>query len=146
MDIRIRKLENRREEPEPDVPTTSRRSPAILIVTLAILAASAGISSYYFYSKLNKLEQYQRPAEQNKEDIVRQAGKLILLPGGEEPSIAEVTDPVRLSDQPFFANAEVGDQVLIYRIARKAILYRPSINKIIEVSALNPETATSSQQ
>ena len=44
-----------------------------------------------------------------------------------------MTDPKILKDKSFFTLAEIGDKVLIYTKFGKAILYRPSINKIVEV-------------
>jgi|SRR3989344_5799275 len=68
-------------------------------------------------------------------DLVEKVGKLIDLPG-ETPTIATVTDLTQLSDQPFFKNAQNGDKILIFTEAKKAILYRPSTNKIIETAPL----------
>jgi len=45
-----------------------------------------------------------------------------------------VTDANSFSNQAGFENAENGDKVLIYTNAKKAILYRPSINEIIVVT------------
>ena len=72
-------------------------------------------------------------------------GKLIVLPTGEEPTIATVTDPKALQDQPFFANAEVGDRVLIYQTSKKAILYRPSTNIILNIAPLTVSPTPLSQ-
>lgn len=69
--------------------------------------------------------------------LISQVGKLIDLPKDETPTIATITDISKLKDQPFFANAKNGDKVLIYTNAKKAILYRPSENRIIEVGAVN---------
>lgn len=66
-------------------------------------------------------------------DIIESVGKLMVLPT-EEPTIATVSDPESLKGQPFFMNAKIGDKVLIYSTAGKAIIYRPSINKVIEIA------------
>jgi hypothetical protein len=63
-------------------------------------------------------------------------GKLILLPSGETPTIMTVTDKQKLTGQQFFANAKNGDKVLIYEKAKKAFLYDPVADKIIEVSPI----------
>ena len=76
-------------------------------------------------------------APQITAQIVTRVGELIVLPEGENPTIATVSDPERLRDQPFFAKAKVGDQVLIYTNAHKAILYDPKQHKILEVAPLN---------
>jgi hypothetical protein len=67
---------------------------------------------------------------------VAAVGKLIVLPTDEQPTLATVVDPSKLKNQPFFAQAQKGDQVLIYTNARKAILYSPTANKIVEVAPL----------
>lgn len=69
--------------------------------------------------------------------LVAQVGKLISLPTDEKPTVATVVDASKVKDQPFFANAKNDDKVLIYQKAAKAILFRPSENRIIEVGTLN---------
>lgn len=76
--------------------------------------------------------------------LVTTVGKLISLPSDETPTVATVTDIEKIKDQVFFKNAKVGDKVLIYTNAKKAILYRPSENRIIEVGAVNINQALSS--
>ena len=68
-------------------------------------------------------------------------GKLIDLPN-ETPTVATVTDSKKLKDQPFFSKVENGDKVLIFTKAKKAILFRPSTNKILDVA---PLTITNNQ-
>ena len=42
----------------------------------------------------------------------------------------------------FFSKAKVGDKVIIYTNARKAILYDPVAGKIVEVAPVNIGTPT----
>jgi hypothetical protein len=117
-----------------------------LITLLAIGAAVYfGIEFYMTKSQNSKLNSelttlQQDPAIRLKEEndqIVAAVGKLINLPTDEQPTIATVTDLSKLQNQPFFQSAQLGDKVLIYQNAKKAILYRPSENKIIEVAPLD---------
>ncbi len=62
--------------------------------------------------------------------------RIIDLPAGEKPTIFPVYDVEKLRDQPFFARAQNGDVVMIFSAAQKAYLYRPSANKLIEVSPI----------
>ena len=88
--------------------------------------------------ELNAIKNDPKAKEEAKK-IVEQVAKLVILPENEDPTIATVTDPAKLSDQPFFINSEAGDKVLIYQEAKRAILYRPSNNKVIEIAPLNTD-------
>lgn len=106
---------------------------ALTVLLLVTLGAAV-----YFFSQLNQLkEDPQKTAQKEAQTLVAKVGKLIVLPEGEEPTVATVTDPNLLKDQPFFANAKKGDKVLIYTNARKAILYDPENNKIVEVAPVS---------
>jgi hypothetical protein len=124
------------------------RNRAVRIVVLVIFLILAGVA-FYFYSQYQSTKSLlQNPtASSNAEakQIVDEVGKLIELPQNEQPKLATVTDVNQLSGQPFFMNAKNGDRVLIYAAAGKAILYRPSINKIIEVAPVNTNPASSPQ-
>ncbi len=74
--------------------------------------------------------------EREVEKIIEAVGKLIVLPD-ETPTVATVSDLEKLKGQIFFKNAKVGDKVLIYIKAEKAILYDPELNKIIELAPIN---------
>lgn len=106
----------------------------IMIFLVLILAGT----SVYFYRKAKNDPNAATQAE--VKSLVSKVGKLMVLPGGETPTIATVSDPEALSDQTFFVDAKVGDKVLIYSNAKKAILFSPEQNKIINIAPLNSES------
>ena len=68
--------------------------------------------------------------------LTSRIGGFMELPAGEQPTLATVADQEKLKGQEFFTHAQNGDKLLIYSKAKKAILYRPSTGKIIEVTNL----------
>jgi len=81
------------------------------------------------------------PTEQAKkeaEEIVGKLGEIVLLPQGEMPTLSTITDKSELTEnRDFFKDAENGDKVLVYQQARKAFLYRPSTNRLINLAPVN---------
>lgn len=113
----------------------------IIIVLLVVALAGGGYVGYTKYDDLKRENQrLADPQEAAKAETIRikeEIAKLIEVPGDEEPTIATVVDPAKLGDQAFFSKAQKDDRVVIYAKAKKAILYRPSTKKIIEVAPLN---------
>lgn len=112
------------------------------LIAAALLTVCAGVLIFSFThrrSSQNSSSLLTSPASvsvNNTNDpngIIAKVGNLMLLPTGEIPTIAKVENLAPLKGEAFFANAKIGDYVLIYTIAKKAILYRPSENRIIEV-------------
>ena len=112
---------------------------SIKVVVLILFILTLG-SSFYFQQKYQSakklLQNARQPAQLDKEKLIKEVGKLIELPK-EEATVAVISDREKLKDQPFFQNAKNGDKVLIFTNAKKAILYRPSTHKIIEVAPIN---------
>lgn len=115
----------------------SKKAIKPLVTTLSFITLVAIGAAIYFYFQAVKSNDPQKITQKEIELLVSRVGKLIVLPEGEQPTMATVTDPEKLKDQPFFSKAKNGDKVLIYTNARKAILYDPTQNKIIEVAPLN---------
>ena len=117
-----------------------------LVRFLAAVAIGAGLTAYVVMMKPEflKLSKGQAQIQAEVDRLVSEVGSLIALPSDEKPTVATITDIEKLKDQPFFKNAKNGDKVLIYTNARKAILYRPSEKRIIEVGAVNINQATPS--
>jgi hypothetical protein len=107
-----------------------------VILTLAVIALAATGSAYYFYSEAQTAKNPQQAAEEEARELVAAVSKLIVLPD-ELPVVATVADPAKLAGQPFFQNAKVGDKVLIFNEARKAVLFSPDENRIVDVAPLS---------
>jgi hypothetical protein len=107
-------------------------------VVMPLVAIAALVVAGYFYNQVRILKQDpQAAAQQEAAALVAKVGKLLVLPEGEVPTVATVSDPEALKDQAFFANAEKGDKVLIFTTAKKAVLYSVVLNKVIDVAPLN---------
>lgn len=111
------------------------------IVAIIVFLVALAAAGYFFWQYKQTKEQFaalknnpEQAAAAEKADLIAKVGKLAALPQGEDPTIATVTDPDKLKDQEFFAKAQKGDKVLIYTKAKKAFLYNPSSNKIIEIA------------
>jgi len=118
----------------------------IQILAGLLMLGIASIPSLYFYNKYKAAQRLLQDSTQILQEEARllqeNVGKLILLPEGEEPTIMTVTDKEKLSGQEFFAHAKNGDKVLVYATAKKAFLYDPNANMVLEVGPLLDTTPT----
>ena len=115
--------------------------PWILIVVVLLLSGlfvlKQKMKTAILKQELIELKQNpEKIAEAETNALIEKVGQLIELPN-EQPTIATVTDLEALKGQEFFEKAQLGDKVLIYTGAKKAFLYRPSTNKVIEVAPVN---------
>jgi hypothetical protein len=108
-----------------------------IILILILLVVVLGGTSFYFYRNSQLAKHPGAAEEKEAKALASKVGKLIILPEDEVPTIATVSDPEALKNQSFFADAKKGDKVLIYSKAQKAILYSPSVNKIVTVAPLS---------
>lgn len=107
------------------------------MIGLGIVILILGIVAFYFYNQYQNIKKNpNQVAKAETEALVAEVSKLIDLPKDETPTVATVLDKDKLKDQPFFANAQNGDKILIYTKAKKAIIYRPKENKLINVGPI----------
>jgi uncharacterized protein YneF (UPF0154 family) len=119
----------------------------VFLIVVTILAVLTGAYYYLQYQKTQALlKNPSLHSQQEIQAVIQNIGRLIDLPTDEQPTVATVSDINKLKDQPFFSHAKNGDKVLIYTKAKKAILYDPVANKIIEVSTVNLGPASSENQ
>lgn len=114
--------------------------PILVVMVLALLGTSGYLFKKYSDSqkRVDQLQQDpQAVARQEIRDLVAKVSQLVVLPEGEDPTVATVSDPDKLKDQAFFASAKKGDKILIYTNAKKAFLYNPETNKILNIAPIN---------
>lgn len=123
------------------VPKKFKMTKLLWLIAIVIVLIVAAVPSFYFYNQYKSAQELlQNPNQATNEQtqaLIVKVGKLIVLPSGEKPTVATVSDITKLSDQPFFQNAQNGDKVLIYTQAKEAILFRESIDKIIQVAPIS---------
>ncbi len=96
-----------------------------------------GFAGFMYFQIVELKKSPQTALAKETKDLVAKVSKLVVLPADEQPTIATVSDPVALKDQPFFVNAQKGDKVLIYTNSKKAFLYSVTLNKMLDVAPLN---------
>lgn len=116
-----------------------------LFYGLAVLAAVFVVFQFIRLNKqakqLEKQVAAQSTTEQAKPDqeaqiLADKIGQYLELPD-EVPTVATVTDASKVSNQLFFARAQDDDKVLLFEKSGRAVLYRPSTNKVIEFATTN---------
>jgi hypothetical protein len=118
-----------------------KKMPMLVFGAIVFLAlVGAGAFGYNQYSTLKaenqRLANPQAAAEDDANRIKNEVALLMELPD-EQPTIATVVDVEKLRSQEFFTNAQNGDRVLLFAESKKAVLYRPSSKKIVEVAPIN---------
>jgi hypothetical protein len=113
--------------------------------TLIILSSLSAAGYFYWQYQIIKNDP-QKVAEGEVKKLVRSVSQLALLPTGEDPVVATITEPEKLKNQPFFVRAEKGDKLLVYNKAGKAYLYRPGLKKIVDATNFNPQQVEQTQK
>ena len=101
--------------------------------------------SYGFYELGRTVVYGENPGlsgAQQAADTLKKVGALIELPANETPNMAVINDAASVKkSQPFLANAEDGDILIVYQSAQTALLYRPSADKLIAVGPITSQAA-----
>lgn len=106
----------------------------IVVLILSVVAA-------YFYFKYREAT---RVGAQEVAFLARKIERVMELPSEPPPTVATVTDVTKLQSQEFFTKAQNGDKVLFYVPQKRAVLYRPSTGKIVDVVPIQKNDTVSS--
>jgi hypothetical protein len=131
--------------------SASKKRLTVGLIAVSVLAVGSLVSNALFFMELKSSQAKAaalaaraatpQPKSDESAAIVSRVRRLMAIPD-ETPTVATVTDPGRLKDQPFFSNAKLGDKALIFSAAQKVILYDPGADRIINVAPLTVKSAT----
>lgn len=117
---------------------SAKKKNLVFIILAVLLALSFVAVGYLFWQnqQLRNDPQTTQKAQENQANALKdKVGKLISVPN-ETPIVATVSDKEKLKDQPFFADAQNGDYILMFPQAKKAYIYREKENKLINVGPI----------
>lgn len=133
---------------------SSGSSAAAILLLLFIISSAAFGWSFYKYNQTKKqlaavssIEGQKEVAKKEVNALLAKVRKHMVLPDNEEPVVATVTDKEALAkEQPFYQNAHNGDRVIAYMTARKAIIYDPIQDLIVNAGPIYVDSSAQKQQ
>ena len=142
-----REPEKRIRKASPRQPNNLKRIIQIAIAVL-LLAVIAWLVHGYITTKNQLEKQKNSPAAQTPtQQTISKVSALVDVPTSETPTLANISNADALRklskfNASFFADAKNGDVLLVYTKNNKAIVYRPSTNKIIASGPYDFASAT----
>jgi len=118
----------------------------LLVLLFLALAGGLGYVGKLYWDAQNQLKVFRSDVASKVNNLtdeeinvlVADVGKHIALPM-EKPQVVTITNVDQLKiNQPFFANAQNGDKILVF--TNRVVLYRPSLDKVIDLAQIKPST------
>ena len=108
--------------------------PGLIFLIVGIVLGAGALFAWNLYVVKTPSTAATQAQQAEVNAILAKVGALIILPTGEEPVVATITDAASLvKDQVFYKGAKNGDVVIVYQKAAKAIVYSPDRNIIVNV-------------
>lgn len=117
----------------------------VRLLGLLLFLGVAGAGGYYYWQYEKVKKDPTIIAQEETKFITGKISAFVDVPKDEQPSIATVTDVEKLKDQAFFKKAKNGDKLVIFAKAAKAILYRPTENKIVDFTLVDTSQVAGAQ-
>lgn len=102
----------------------------IVSVTAIVLVFFCAFAGYYL---LNPKEEA---------NTITAIDRLMILPKNEKPAQLTIVDKKKVQAS-FLQKADNGDKVLIYQNNKRFVIYRPSVNKIVDTGFIEIDDVTS---
>lgn len=122
----------------------SRLSTIYKIIGIPLVIVALGVGAYFIYGKTVTVDPIEA-AKQEATTVKKALSKHLVLPENDEPDIRKINQKL---DDPFFANAAIGDYLIIFYKSRIAYTYSLERNIITNAGVvfINPQQATSTKR
>lgn len=116
-------------------PSVKKNRKFLMYIALFAIIVIVAVGAFILFSQYNEVQKIKQSSD--AEYLKSKLSNHLILPSG-EPLIATINDADKLrSEQSFYKNAQNDDKVFIWQ--DKAIIYRPSIDKIVDFGIIiNP--------
>ena len=98
----------------------------IIGVCIVVVSAIIGGVATYFYFQPKDVK------ELSVDEAMASIERHMVLPQDEKPAFLTIIDKKKVNSE-FLKKAEDGDKVLVYQNNQRVIIYRPSIDRIVDV-------------
>lgn len=119
---------------------------AIISSTVGLIIISVFFIFQYFQVSRELSDLKSNPAKltellnSENQKILEKVSQLMELPAEKPQQIVTISDLDSIANQPLLSKAQLGDVFVLFTSAKKAILYRPSQHKIIDVIPVTAST------
>lgn len=121
------------QQPAPKRQPKWLKATVALLVTLLLGAVGGGVYWYLAYQKAVS----SNPLEERRQ-LVEILGASVILPD-EDPQVATVQDAAKLSNATLARKAKDGDKLLVFNVAKRIYIYRPSERKLVDILTIQAE-------
>lgn len=111
-------------------------------IVLVLLVSTVGLCAFFYVQYHNALKNNPN-AERDR--IVTSIGKVIELPD-EQPVFSTVQNNAKLANPTLRQRAKNGDKLLIYAVAKRLIIYRPSTHKVVDLLTIQSTPSSGTGQ
>lgn len=125
-------------EPIEPVTSANRKNRLLWIVPIFVFAVVLiGLGVWKYLDQQKQIKALKDPKQASlaaTEQLIKDVNKAAVMPKDEQPIIREISELKSLASQPFYYDAQIGDRVLVFSKAKKAILYRPSTGQVVNIT------------
>lgn len=108
----------------------------LVIILLLLLFVTLGVCGLLFVKYKQAVE---TKTLSERQQILQKIEAVIVLPD-EQPDLSTVLDTSKLTNATLQKRAQDGDKLLVYDKAKRLIIYRPSVGKVVDMLTIQSDT------